>query len=187
MDNVEKNFQCFTLTPRTLSVFCSNYVLFGVHATSSHSRWRHDCNLPWSVYYHNTGPAAKHPQFPPPLGLGLPPYLCRLCSICHPRRSARTLRSWAPDRARWGRLGASSCPVMDTRKHQSWASVEVQPLNPPLPPNNLNLPQSPDVIMNVIIHVLRFLSHTLPLLPVCSLQTNYSLVNKIFFIFKLLF
>lgn len=117
-----------------------------------------------------------------------PSYLCRLCSICQSGRFAPIRRSSVLDRAHWGPLDALSCPVTDTREHthtQAAVTSQSSMKITHLPPNHhCHLPWSAsslDVIIRVIIHVLCFLTHTLALLPVCSLQTNYSFSQQIFF------
>lgn len=85
------------------------------------------------------------------------PYLCRLYSICRSRRSAPTLDNWDQDKARWGPLGAWSCPVMSREKilisFFLWTPSFTKGLN---------------VIIKEIIHLLCFLSHS----P-CSLCVHY--------------
>lgn len=103
----------------------------------------------------------------------LPPYLYRLCSICHSRRSARTLHSWVQDKAHWGPLDAWSCPVMG--RDTFLMSYFLSPLCPP-PPHLLRPGCNYEGNYSSIVFPL-----PLSLLPVCSLQTNYSLVNSSFF------
>lgn len=107
----------------------------------------------------------------------LPPYLYRLCSICHSRRSARTLHSWVQDKAHWGPPDAWSCPVMG--RDTFLMSYFLGPLCPPSPHLRLHrLRPGCNYEGNYSSIVFPL---PLSLLPVCSLQTNYSFVISSFF------